>query len=153
MAYSKQTWDTTSYVNPTRMNHIEDGIESASSVAEGKLSPIIDNLVGNAYLPDSNTWTDISFSKNINNYKWIGFSFTTPDNSPAQDLISCFTSVSNFKTSTRTHPIAIVSDVFSPSDTKAIYIYYDSDTGAKVFRGSNVYQYLRLSVFGIGKIS
>ena len=26
MAYSKQTWDTTSYVNPTRMNHIEDGI-------------------------------------------------------------------------------------------------------------------------------
>ena len=31
MAYSKQTWDTTSYVNPTRMNHIEDGIESAST--------------------------------------------------------------------------------------------------------------------------
>ena len=31
MAYSKQTWDTTSYVNPTRMNHIEGGIESAST--------------------------------------------------------------------------------------------------------------------------
>ena len=31
MAYSKQTWDTTSYVNPTRMNHIEDGIYNASS--------------------------------------------------------------------------------------------------------------------------
>lgn len=31
MAYSKQTWDTTSYVNPTRMNHIEVGIESAST--------------------------------------------------------------------------------------------------------------------------
>lgn len=29
MAYEKQTWDTTSFVNPTRMNHIEDGIESA----------------------------------------------------------------------------------------------------------------------------
>ena len=26
MAYSKQTWDTTSYVNPTRMNHMEEGI-------------------------------------------------------------------------------------------------------------------------------
>ena len=26
MAYEKQTWDTTSYVTPTRMNHIEDGI-------------------------------------------------------------------------------------------------------------------------------
>ena len=33
MAYSKQTWDTTSYVNPTRMNHIEDGIY-ASSLSE-----------------------------------------------------------------------------------------------------------------------
>ena len=33
MAYSKQTWDTTSYVNPTRMNHIEDGIEDVSNVA------------------------------------------------------------------------------------------------------------------------
>ena len=31
MAYSKQTWDTTSYVNPTRMNHIEDGIYSADT--------------------------------------------------------------------------------------------------------------------------
>lgn len=31
MAYSKQTWDTTSIFNPTRMNHIEDGIESAST--------------------------------------------------------------------------------------------------------------------------
>ena len=28
MAYTKQTWDTTSYVNPTRMNHIEDGIKN-----------------------------------------------------------------------------------------------------------------------------
>ena len=31
MAYSKQTWDTTSYVNPTRMNHIEDGIDAVDS--------------------------------------------------------------------------------------------------------------------------
>lgn len=30
MSYSKQTWDTTSYVNPTRMNHIEDGIKGNS---------------------------------------------------------------------------------------------------------------------------
>lgn len=30
MAYSKQTWDTNSYVNPTRMNHIEQGIYDAS---------------------------------------------------------------------------------------------------------------------------
>lgn len=31
MAYSKQTWDTNSYVNPTRMNHMEDGIEANST--------------------------------------------------------------------------------------------------------------------------
>ena len=29
MAYEKQTWNTQSYVNPTRMNHIEDGIAEA----------------------------------------------------------------------------------------------------------------------------
>ena len=33
MAYEKQIWDTTSYVNPTRMNHIEKGISNASSDA------------------------------------------------------------------------------------------------------------------------
>ncbi len=38
MAYSKQTWDTTSYVNPTRMNHIEDGIETAQNTADLALS-------------------------------------------------------------------------------------------------------------------
>lgn len=33
MAYSKQTWDTNSVFNPTRMNHIEDGIASASTAS------------------------------------------------------------------------------------------------------------------------
>ena len=41
MAYSKQTWDTTSYVNPTRMNHIEDGIDG--------IPEIISNANGIAY--------------------------------------------------------------------------------------------------------
>ena len=35
MVYSKQTWDTTSYVNPTRMNHIEDGIYDVSQRLDG----------------------------------------------------------------------------------------------------------------------
>lgn len=34
MAYSKQTWDTTSYVTPTRMNHIEDGIDSVADIGD-----------------------------------------------------------------------------------------------------------------------
>ena len=29
--YIKQIWDTTSYVNPTRMNHIEEGIYAVSN--------------------------------------------------------------------------------------------------------------------------
>lgn len=36
-AYTKQTWDTTSVFNPTRMNHIEQGIYDAST-------NIVDNL-------------------------------------------------------------------------------------------------------------
>lgn len=35
MSYTKQTWDTTSYVNPTRMNHIEDGIKENSDNING----------------------------------------------------------------------------------------------------------------------
>ena len=39
MAYTKQTWDTTSYVNPTRMNHIEDGIKAVSDDS-GKVTQV-----------------------------------------------------------------------------------------------------------------
>lgn len=42
MAYSKQTWDTTSYVNPTRMNHIEDGIASADLTNGGTIDGNLD---------------------------------------------------------------------------------------------------------------
>ena len=51
MAYSKQTWDTTSYVNPTRMNHIEQGIADASTATGTEYSSgvsvkdKIDNLI------------------------------------------------------------------------------------------------------------
>lgn len=41
MAYSKQTWDTTSYVNPTRMNHIEDGIANADLTSGGTIDGTI----------------------------------------------------------------------------------------------------------------
>ena len=45
MAYSKQTWDTTSYVNPTRMNHIEQGIydnsQNIDSLNSNSVNPFI----------------------------------------------------------------------------------------------------------------
>ena len=48
MAYSKQTWDTTSYVNPTRMNHIEQGIYDASIMAGENISVTLgQDITGN----------------------------------------------------------------------------------------------------------
>lgn len=47
MAYSKQTWDTTSYVNPTRMNHIEEGVYDAS-LFSGKFGVVVGQLASTA---------------------------------------------------------------------------------------------------------
>lgn len=33
ITYDEQTWDTSSYVNPTRMNHIEQGIKAVTNIA------------------------------------------------------------------------------------------------------------------------
>lgn len=37
MSYTKQIWDTTSYVNPTRMNHIEDGIKGVEDMINSNI--------------------------------------------------------------------------------------------------------------------
>lgn len=47
MSYQKQTWDTTSYVNPTRMNHIENGIADECVQKSG------DTMSGTLQLGDS----------------------------------------------------------------------------------------------------
>lgn len=68
MAYDKQTWDTTSYVNPTRMNHIEDGIANAmTSDTQGVLGA--KNLLPLSLdrikrLNTSGTWSGNVLSKN-----------------------------------------------------------------------------------------
>lgn len=50
MAYSKQTWDTSSYVNPTRMNHIEQGIYDVDQKINNVIyENIIDNPIVVAY--------------------------------------------------------------------------------------------------------
>ena len=41
MSYTEQTWDTTSKVNPTRMNHIEDGIKDNSDALDGLNATLI----------------------------------------------------------------------------------------------------------------
>lgn len=61
MAYEKQTWNTTSYVNPTRMNHIEDGIDKAGTArvigsitaqSGETLSDFVDRLRDNYFADD-----------------------------------------------------------------------------------------------------
>jgi hypothetical protein len=66
MAYSKQTWDTTSYVNPTRMNHIEDGIEGADLTNHGITIP---NKTGTIALTSDlvkETYADVSLTLTAN---------------------------------------------------------------------------------------
>ena len=48
MAYTKQTWDTTSYVNPTRMNHIEDGIKNCDNNMD-KVRQVVTGSTGTQY--------------------------------------------------------------------------------------------------------
>lgn len=59
--YSKQTWDTTSFVNPTRMNHIEEGIYDATSLLNG-------NDAGVSFTPASGVtinWSRYSRQNNL----------------------------------------------------------------------------------------
>ena len=57
MAYSKQTWDTTSYVNPTRMNHIEQGIYDASTATGTEYSS---GVSVKDMIDDLSTWESIN---------------------------------------------------------------------------------------------
>ena len=65
MAYSKQTWDTTSYVNPTRMNHIEDGIEANSWKSEEIVYSGLanDSSTGYYVMLDSNILTTLNATR------------------------------------------------------------------------------------------
>lgn len=75
--YIKQIWDTTSYVNPTRMNHIEDGIYdvsdkvdnlSAENIAygSGNVKQALDNV------PSFSTVTG-NFASTIGNFSTINY--------------------------------------------------------------------------------
>lgn len=102
MAYSKQTWDTTSYVNPTRMNHIEDGIEAvdtktaddieySSGVSvkdkiddvDGKTDNTVKTLQG--YAPN-----DLNNCVNGNVY-WVNNSGGNVQHAPSQNAFHIFT--------------------------------------------------------------
>lgn len=71
MAYSKQTWDTTSYVNPTRMNHIEDGIETAQATADTN-SASIANIVASLVAQSGCTTEFGTFYQTV---KWNGTNY------------------------------------------------------------------------------
>ena len=84
MAYSKQTWDTTSYVNPTRMNHIEQGIYDVSTDI---LIEDISSLF--TYSAQYSIWATNQNALEKSGYKFLGFYATaTNTNSPAAPLTS-----------------------------------------------------------------
>lgn len=164
MAYSKQTWDTTSYVNPTRMNHIEEGIENADLTNKGIIIPnktgtmallgdfVFELLMNNAYIGTADTWVDLNFVSSIVNYKFIGFSFGRADNDADQRAVRIIIPTEAFKNySTTSFPVVVIEDYISNSDTNAVLVAYKSDSSIYAKRGSNIFQYNRLSVFGILK--
>ena len=89
MAYSKQTWDTTSYVNPTRMNHIEQGIydvaEVISKLETGQSNSITINANSYSDLTINFTGTHTSNAMVICNLKSTG---DNPDNVTAWNNIN-----------------------------------------------------------------
>ena len=153
MAYSKQTWDTTSYVNPTRMNHIEQGIYDAQETADSKSNLVTETLLANHYIATASTWEGVNLSGNIDNYEYLGFSFASADKTPTQGIMKAIIPVSTFKTSDTNSPISIVEDYYNPLDSRALLVCFNSTTAISRYRGSDVYMYHRLSVFGIGKKS
>lgn len=64
MAYSKQTWDTTSYVNPTRMNHIEQGIEDANAILD-RIAVLTGTLASNGFDTGNNYPTGFNNNNTI----------------------------------------------------------------------------------------
>ena len=153
MAYSKQTWDTTSYVNPTRMNHIEQGIYDAQETADSKSNLITEKLLENHFISTASTWDSVNLIGNIDNYEYLGFSFAGADKSATQGIMKAIIPVSTFKTSDTNSPIAIIEDYYNPSDSRALFVCFNSTTSILRYRGSDIYMYHRLSVFGIGKKS
>ena len=75
-AYTKQTWDTTSIFNPTRMNHMEDGIYDASLNT-------VKTLQG--YAPN-----DLNNCVNGNVY-WVNNSSGNVQHAPSQNAFHVFT--------------------------------------------------------------
>lgn len=63
MAYEKQQWDTTSFVNPTRMNHIEEGIKANSDEVTS-----LNNDLANTKKDVSDLNSNLSLKCGIPNY-------------------------------------------------------------------------------------
>lgn len=77
MAYTEQIWDTTSYVNPTRMNHIEDGIKTANDEVDKLDLVVTGHTISSTVLPNNETKEIATINctkrgfKNI--YGWVNF--------------------------------------------------------------------------------
>ena len=126
MSYAKQTWDTTSYVTPTRMNHIEDGIESVDTT----LSPLADTDTYSAPTTPTNygSW---SFAK-VGQIVFLRVN--NPQNLTAQDNTLICTLPAKFRP-TETKTLNYISSVANMSN--AICVRVNINTNGEV----NAYNY------------
>lgn len=74
MAYIKTNWNTNSFINPTNMNHIEDGIYnvsdkvdnlSADDIPYDSNNSVKDQIDTNAYKLDLANITRVQVTKNV----------------------------------------------------------------------------------------
>lgn len=106
-------------------------------------------LCANLFISKDSTWTGgVELKDNISKYKYIGLSFGISDNPCAESCITTIVPVSMFIQSSINYAASVVYDVFNPSNNRSVYVAYESDKTIKVYRGSEVYMYLRLNIYG-----
>ena len=104
----------------------------------------------NLYFPNASTWENyVTLSESIDNFRYIGFSWSGADNGGLAGLVDVFIDTGSFKQLIVNSPLALIKDEYSPTDSRSLLIAYHDTTHIRVYRGSEVYQYHRLNIVGI----
>ena len=139
MAYSKQTWDTTSYVNPTRVNHIEDGIADLDNSIEPKGNMWAVLYAQNVYSATAQT-VNTTQLRSLTKYPTLCFMFKK--GGILRDSITC---PSDLFADGLTIDMSYVGGA---NDRHALTVSYVSDTSVSVSADQNNSDY-NLSIYAL----
>lgn len=109
-------------------------------------------LHSNMYLPTADTFVSTFLSNtSLDDFDFIGFGWHRSDNPSNWNQIDTIVPTSVFKASTHSNPCYVLDDPYSSADdTRCVKVAYTSmNHYIDVYRGSAVWQYRRLAVFGI----